>query len=251
MITMVMELTTEAVVPAPRLCVLGCTRRPQWAADQRNPHPKHHGLGAGQPQVADLYGAGQGLPEVGWEMPMVRSAANNAAKQGRQRGPQTNQGHGQCQGHGPGQHQAVAVRNAHDLHGIQFFGDAHHANLRCDGRARAPGDQDGGQQGPQLPNQRDAQNIHDKGFGPKLAQLQRHQIGQHHANQKPTKAVIGRAVAPMLNRWPGKSRHGPLWGARQQAQGIQPQAPDQQQDVAAMAQAASTKVPKCSIERPK
>jgi len=30
MITMVIELTTEAVVPAPRLCVLGCTRRPQW-----------------------------------------------------------------------------------------------------------------------------------------------------------------------------------------------------------------------------
>ncbi len=30
MMTMVMALTTEAVVPWPRLCVLGSTRRPQW-----------------------------------------------------------------------------------------------------------------------------------------------------------------------------------------------------------------------------
>src|SRR6185369_8930018 len=29
-ITTVIAVTTEAVVPCPRLCVLGCTRRPKW-----------------------------------------------------------------------------------------------------------------------------------------------------------------------------------------------------------------------------
>ena len=38
--------------------------------------------------------------------------------------------------------------------------------------------------GPEFPNQRHAQNVDDEGVGAKLAQLQRHQIGQHHANQK-------------------------------------------------------------------
>ena len=83
-----------------------------------------------------------------------------------------------------GMHQPEAVRDAHDAHGVELLGHAHHADLRRDGRARAPGDQDGRQHRPELADQRDAQDVDDVDLGAELAQLQRRQVGQHHADQE-------------------------------------------------------------------
>ena len=57
MMTMVMALTTEAVVPSPRLCVLGLTQAPV-AADQGDEHAKHHRFAHGQPEVGDFHRRG-------------------------------------------------------------------------------------------------------------------------------------------------------------------------------------------------
>ena len=74
--------------------------------------------------------------------------------------------------------------NAHDLHRVEFLVDAHHADLRGDRRARTAGDEDCGQHGAEFAYQRNAQDVDDERFGAELAQLQGHQIGQHHADQE-------------------------------------------------------------------
>jgi hypothetical protein len=99
------------------------------------------------------------------------------------------------------------VRDAHHAHGVQLLGHAHHADLRGDGRARAPRDQDGRQHGPELADQRHAQDVDDEGIGPELAQLLRGEVGQHHADQKahqrrdrqcrgPDAVQVARHIAP-------------------------------------------------------
>ena len=54
-ITTVIEVTTDAVVPSPRLWVLGFDAQAEVAADQRDQHAEHHRLDGGQHQVVDVH----------------------------------------------------------------------------------------------------------------------------------------------------------------------------------------------------
>ena len=68
--------------------------------------------------------------------------------------------------------------------GVDLFVDFHGADLRRKGAARAPGDDDGGQQYGELAQHRYRDHIGDEDLGAELAQLDCALIGDHQANEK-------------------------------------------------------------------
>ncbi len=59
MMTMVMDVTTEAVVPSPRLWVLGLTRRPQWQPIRAMSTPNTTDLATASPRLPTFTAAGR------------------------------------------------------------------------------------------------------------------------------------------------------------------------------------------------
>ena len=107
------------------------------------------------------------------------------ANQGHGIGPQHQQGHGERQRQHARQHQPLAIRNAHHLHGIELLRHAHDPDLRRDGRAGAACHQDSRQHGAKLTYNRHAKQLDDELACAKHVELLSRQIGQHNPDQKP------------------------------------------------------------------
>ena len=76
------------------------------------------------------------------------------------------------------------MRNAHHRQRVEFLGDAHHAELRRDGRAGTPGHQHRSDHRTEFPDDAHAEQVDDENIGAERFQLLGRKIGQHHAYQK-------------------------------------------------------------------
>jgi hypothetical protein len=110
---------------------------------------------------------------------------DHAADQCDRGAPEHQQGQGDGQRHHLGKHQAQTARHTHGRQRVDFLGDAHHAQLRRHRRTGAPGDKDRHQHRTQFAHDAEADDIHDEDVRAKLLELQRRQIGQHHADEEP------------------------------------------------------------------
>ena len=117
-------------------------------------------------------------------MPELHVGRERAADQGDRRSPQDQQRHRDRQRDDLGQDQAHGMRDAHHRQRVQLFGDAHHAELRRDGRARAPRHQHRGDHRTELADDAHAEKVDDEDIGAERFQLLGRKIGQHHADEK-------------------------------------------------------------------
>ena len=75
-ITTVMDVTTDAVVPCPRLSVLGFTRRPKWQATSAINSPNTTDLDVASHKLATCTAPGSELMNYDGVMPMAAVAAS-------------------------------------------------------------------------------------------------------------------------------------------------------------------------------
>ena len=204
------------------------------AADQRNQQAKHHRLGTGQPEVGDLDGGGQRVEKIRKRHVHRHISGQHAAQQGSQRGPDADQRHHQRQRQRARHDQPKTTGNAHDAHRVQLFGDAHDANLRGDGRAAAPGNQNGGQHRAEFTNQGNAQDVDDEGVSAKLPQLLRNQVRQHDANQKPHQRGDGQGGRAKMKQMARQVAPRPLTWALDEPAHVQQQLAQQPQQALGM-----------------
>jgi hypothetical protein len=98
------------------------------------------------------------------------------------------------QRHQLGQHQQLQRRDAQGAHGVDLLGHGHGADLRGIGRARAPGDDDGGDQRRELAQHRQAHQVGHEDVGAVLPQLRGALVGHHDAQQERQQPDDGQRV---------------------------------------------------------
>ena len=197
------------------------------AANQGNQNTEHDRLGNRQPQIRQLHRLGQRCHEIGGGQTDGQVRCQHAAKQRGNGGPHCDQRHGHGHGNHTRHHQPVALGDAHDAHGIELLGDAHHTNLRRDGRSGPPRNQDRRQHRPQFADQRDAEYVDDKCIRPELAQLLRHQVGQHDADQKAHQRSDGQRRSANVVQVPGDIAPRPFDRMAYQFEQVDDQLPQQ------------------------
>ena len=139
------------------------------------------------------------MPTQKWVMPTLsisrwkktvglRSSAvignDQAAGQAGQGGDEHQQRNGQQQGEEPREDQGVERIDAQHLHGVDLLVHLHRADLGGEGRGRAAGQQQGGDQHVELAQHRDADQLDGEHLGPELAQQVGAQQADHRADEE-------------------------------------------------------------------
>jgi hypothetical protein len=133
MITTVIDVTTDAVVPWPRLCV-GLDAQAEVAGRQRDQHAEHHAQA--EPQVGTRHGIGQ-LAQEEHEADVELQARRPCRRSAIRSVHATSSGMAMASAITRG----MISRKPCEMpitHRIEFLGHPHHADLRGDGRAGRP-----------------------------------------------------------------------------------------------------------------
>ena len=154
------------------------------ARHERDQHAERDALREADGVIYDRHGGRQLLDEVAHRQVQFDLRRDHAADQGHRIRPHDEQRHRQRERDHLGHDEAVAVRDAHHEHRVEFLRHAHHAQLRRDRRPGAARDEDRRQQRTEFADDAHAEDVDEVDVAAEHAQLLRRQVRQHDPDQE-------------------------------------------------------------------